>query len=179
MPLKKAAASTRPTRDADTPSADEGNQKEQNGAEDTSHLWLLDPGDNIDPMSFEEFVEEIKDVRKSYQMLARLWNIVRVISTNATERDAIIAEKDARIEELQDISALATETIAKAKVKRSPMKSDPPMLTDGVDPTFEGWKIKMKYKLSENSDHFATEKSKGGAALFVPGKMGWNAVPQR
>jgi len=80
------AASTRSARDADTPSAEEGDQKEQSGAEDTGHLWLPDPGDDADPMTLEQFTEEIKDTKKSYQMLQRLWNIVRDISTTIIEK---------------------------------------------------------------------------------------------
>jgi len=161
MPPKKAvapsgpAASTRSARDADTSPTEEGDPKEQSGPEDTGHLWLPDPGDDANPMTLEQFTEEIKDAKKSYRMLERLWDIVRDISTT-------IVEKNAQIEEFQDLSALATETIAKAGGKRSPKQSDPPILTDGVDPTFEGWKIKMKHKLRENSDHFQTEKSKVG-----------------
>ena len=160
MPPKKAAtpsgtaASTRSTRNNNTPSV-EGGDQEDNGAEDTGHLWLPDPGDDVDPMTLEEFTEEVKDAGKSYQNLQRLWNIIRTISTTVTE-------KDARIEELQDLAALATETITRAEAKRSPKQPDPPMLTDGIDPTFEGWKIKMKHKLRENGDHFQTEKSKVG-----------------
>jgi hypothetical protein len=161
MPPKKAvtpsgpAASTRSTRYIDTPSVEGGDQNEQSGAEDTGHLWLPDPGDDADPMTLEQFKEEIKDAKKSYQQLQRLWNIVRAISTT-------VAEKDAQIEELQDLAALATEMTTRTEVKRSPKQPDPPMLTDGTNPTFEGWKIKMKNKLRENSDHFQTEKSKVG-----------------
>ena len=160
MPPKKAvapsgSASARSTQGVNTPLTEGGDRNENIGAEDTGHLWLPDPGDDVDPMTFEQFVEEIKDAKKSYQKLQRLWNIVRSISTT-------MAEKDAQIEELQDLSALATETIAKAGEKRSPKQPDPPMLTDGIDPTFEGWKIKMRHKLRENSDHFPTNESKVG-----------------
>ena len=160
MPPRKAAASstaasTLATRDTDIPSAKGGNQNEESGTEDTGHLWLPDPGDDTDPMTLEQFSEEVKNPKDSYQKLQRLWDIIRVMSTNMTEKDKEIAD-------LQDLSALAAETITKTEAKRSPKQSDPPMLTDGTDPTSEGWKIKMKHKLHENSDHFQTEKSKVG-----------------
>lgn len=37
---------------------------------------------------------------------------------------------------------------------------DPPMLTDGKDPTFESWKLQMRGKLRTNSDHFQSEEAK-------------------
>lgn len=117
--------------------------------------WLPDPGDDADPMTYEQFVEETMDPRNSYRNVQRLWNVIRSISET-------IQRKNAEIEELQDQSALATETLAKVKEKRSAKVSDPPMLTDGVDPTYEGWKIKMKYKLNANADHYPTEKLKVG-----------------
>ena len=160
MPPKKAvapsgSASTRTSQCVNTPLTEGGDHNENIGAEDMGHIWLPDPGDDVDPMTFEQFMEEIKDAKKSYQKLQRLWNIVRSLSTT-------IVEKDTQMEELQDLSAPATETTAKAGEKRSLKQLDPPMLTQGTDPTFEGWKIKMKHKLRENSDHFPTDESKVG-----------------
>jgi len=175
MPPKKAvappgtAATARSTLGTNTPSAEEDDHNEENGAEDTGYLWLPDPGDDADPMTLGQFMEEIKNPRDSYRKLQRLWDIVRTTSTTVTEKDAVItekdsviAEKDAQIEELQDLSALATETIAKARTARSSKQTDAPIFTDGTNPTFEGWKIKINNKLRENSDHYPTEKSKVG-----------------
>ena len=36
---------------------------------------------------------------------------------------------------------------------------DPPILTDGKEPTFDNWKIQIQGKLQVNSDHFATEQA--------------------
>ena len=162
MPPRKAAtpsgtaASTNTNRNTDpTLPEEEDHEEAPGGARDTGHLWLPDPGDDADPMTFEQFTEEIKDARKSFEKLQRLWNIMRTTSTN-------LIEKDAQIEELRDLSAVAAETITRAGTRRTAKQTDPPMLSDGVDPTFEGWKIKMKNKLRENSDHFQTEESKVG-----------------
>jgi len=37
---------------------------------------------------------------------------------------------------------------------------DPPILTDGKDPTFESWKLQMRDKLRVNADHFPTEEAR-------------------
>jgi hypothetical protein len=39
---------------------------------------------------------------------------------------------------------------------RSTKLPDPPVLTDGKEPTFESWKLQVQGKLHVNSDHFAT-----------------------
>ena len=39
-------------------------------------------------------------------------------------------------------------------------RPDPPVFTDGVDPTFESWKIQVQAKLRANTDHFPTEEDK-------------------
>jgi hypothetical protein len=37
---------------------------------------------------------------------------------------------------------------------------DPPILTDGVDPAFDTWRIQMNGKLTTNADHYADEKAR-------------------
>ena len=37
---------------------------------------------------------------------------------------------------------------------------DPPILTDGKDPTFESWKLQIRGKLRVNADHFPTDKAR-------------------
>jgi hypothetical protein len=44
--------------------------------------------------------------------------------------------------------------------KYSKKRPDPPIFTDGVDPTFESWKIQMQAKLRANTDHYPTEEDK-------------------
>jgi hypothetical protein len=37
---------------------------------------------------------------------------------------------------------------------------DPPILTDGVDPAFDTWRIQMNGKLTTNADHYTDEKAR-------------------
>jgi hypothetical protein len=37
---------------------------------------------------------------------------------------------------------------------------DPPILTDGKDPTYERWRVQMQDKLTVNADHFQSVKAK-------------------
>ena len=48
--------------------------------------------------------------------------------------------------------------------KRSPKHPDPPVFTNGVDPTFDDWSLRIQDKLIVNDDHFPTESVK---VIFV------------
>jgi hypothetical protein len=43
---------------------------------------------------------------------------------------------------------------------RSPKQPDPPLLSDGKDPTYTSWSILVQAKLQDNDDHFPSENSK-------------------
>ena len=38
--------------------------------------------------------------------------------------------------------------------------ADPPLLTDGTDPTFDNWKLQLRDKLEVNADHFPNARAK-------------------
>lgn len=57
--------------------------------------------------------------------------------------------------------------------KRSQKLPDPPMFTDGVDPSWEDWSSKMRYKLMVNKDHWADEDGRIG---YVLSRLGGDAV---
>lgn len=44
--------------------------------------------------------------------------------------------------------------------KYSKKRPDPPVFTNGIDPTFESWKIQIQAKLRANADHYPTEEDK-------------------
>lgn len=46
------------------------------------------------------------------------------------------------------------------KERLSPKSPDPPMFTDGVDPKWDEWHIKIMEKLDVNADHYPTESKK-------------------
>lgn len=46
------------------------------------------------------------------------------------------------------------------RTQRSAKIADPPLLTDGADPTFENWKLQLQDKLEVNADHFENPKAK-------------------
>jgi hypothetical protein len=56
--------------------------------------------------------------------------------------------------------------------QRSAKIADPPLLTDGVEPTFANWKLQIQDKLEVNTDHFPTTRSK---MAYVFGRTGGDA----
>ena len=44
--------------------------------------------------------------------------------------------------------------------KYSKKRPNPPLFTDGADPTFESWKIQIQAKLRANADHYPEEQDK-------------------
>src|SRR6266568_8122943 len=43
---------------------------------------------------------------------------------------------------------------------RSAKVTEPPLLTDGTEPTFNNWKLQLQDKLKVNADHFPTARAK-------------------
>ena len=82
---------------------------------------------------------------------------------------ALLTAKDTPIpgtptsDRLADVLEALTEHLTRTDSPATPAKSakipDPPLLTDGKDPTFDNWKIQIVSKLEVNADHFATEQA--------------------
>ena len=111
------------------------------------------------------------------------------VSDDRTESQETVANPQAEIERLRALLAAAearaaqtegtlsaeqtmtmlTESIVRALdrsgtspegPKRTIKIPDPPILTDGLDPTFESWKIQIQAKLSVNADHFTNNAAR-------------------
>ena len=66
----------------------------------------------------------------------------------------------------------ADSPAAPAGPSRSTKIPDPPILTDGKDPSFESWKLQMQDKLEVNVDHYPTRRAK---MAYVFGRTGGDA----
>jgi hypothetical protein len=56
--------------------------------------------------------------------------------------------------------------------QRSAKVADPPILTNGTDPTFDNWKLQLRDKLEVNADHFPTIRVR---MAYVFGRTGGDA----
>src|SRR4030081_1272706 len=61
------------------------------------------------------------------------------------------------------------ETPGSSKSTKIP---DPPLLTDGKEPTFESWKLQIQGKLRVNADHFPTDEAQ---MTYIFGRTGGDA----
>ena len=135
---------------------------------------------------------EAVDARREAAVQSARTNQARV-STLDEEYMALrdqLEEARSNIQQLQEVLELerhaqqATETpplpprdatpnsTASMGGQRSIRHPDPPILTDGKDPEFEGWTQDIQDKLDMNGDHFATELEK---AKYVIGRTGAKA----
>lgn len=62
-----------------------------------------------------------------------------------------------------------------SKKKRSAKLPDPPQLTDGVEPDYNDWVMKMEYKLDANDDHWPTDQLKIG---YIQNRLAGKAARQ-
>jgi hypothetical protein len=98
------------------------------------------------------------------------------------ELRALLAAKETPVpetpssERLADVLEALAQRLTRADSPATPAKSakipDPPLLTDGKEPTFDNWKIQITGKLEVNADHFATEQAR---RTYVFGRTGGDA----
>jgi hypothetical protein len=133
----------------------------------------------------EEFLQYCKDdaerlydmvnlISSEYQNVCQqLRNDIATVETDTSEEitqlKASIKSKDIAILELteerdQYRDAFAQQALqyrncsesSTIQCKKSSKIPDPPILTDGKEPTFEDWLLRMEDKLSANADHYPT-----------------------
>jgi hypothetical protein len=77
---------------------------------------------------------------------------------------------------LADVLEALSQRLARAETPSGSSKSakipDPPLLTDGNEPTFESWKLQLRGKLRVNSDHFPSDEAR---MAYVFGRTGGDA----
>ena len=77
-------------------------------------------------------------------------------------------------QEMQQLDSAAFDRHpTKASSKKSAKQPDPPVFTDGVDPTWDDWSAKIREKMRVNADHFSSED---GRLVYVLGRLGGQAV---
>ena len=72
-----------------------------------------------------------------------------------------------------DAAALNRDSSLPLAKKKSTKQPDPPVFTDGLDPTWDDWSSKIHEKMRVNSDHFLTEDAK---VVYVLSRLGGQAV---
>ena len=131
-------------------------------------------------MTYEEFKRELKAPKRSFTRLQALWSTLRsmgaTIATYGEENDLLRDQLKERVKSPE----------SERPDKRSAKMPDPPKLSDGKNPTFDGWYVKIKNKLRVNADYYPTEDDKiayifdrteGDAATHLEPRMTDNLNP--
>ena len=105
----------------------------------------------------EETLDPSQDLAAANAEIERLRALLAAKDTPAPSSETLSYDR------LADVLEMLSQRLARADSPAAPSKSakipDPPILTDGKDPTFDNWKIQMNGKLSVNADHFANEEA--------------------
>ena len=124
--------------------------------EEAKNLVLHDEAETL-----KEEVEALKEDLAQYQGTLDLLR---------AERDQAYEERDRAREVVRNTPTPSTHTISG---KRSTKHPDPPILTDGKEPTFDDWSLLVQDKLQVNEDHFA---SPAAQAIYVISRVGGDAA---
>lgn len=99
--------------------------------------------------------DQAPDLVAAYAEIKRLRAQIASQATPTSET----ANSEGLTSVLQALAQRLTMEGSPATPTKSAKIPDPPILTDGKDPTFENWKIQVTGKLQVNVDHFATEQA--------------------
>jgi hypothetical protein len=87
---------------------------------------------------------------------AEIEQLRALLAAKDTSNEASSSDKLASVLEALSQRLTRAEPPVATKSTKIP---DPPILTDGKDPTFENWKLQMQGKLRVNADHYPTEEA--------------------
>ncbi|ELR02722.1 hypothetical protein GMDG_05668 [Pseudogymnoascus destructans 20631-21] len=83
-----------------------------------------------------------------------------------------MAGQAAVVKYLENEKSKSSTTRNRESHQKSTMIPDPPTLTDGIEPAYDDWSIKIKMKLEANLDHFPTPALQMG---YVQSRLGGKA----
>jgi hypothetical protein len=114
--------------------------------------------------------------------IATLQADLNAANAEIEELRALLAAKETPVpetpssERIADVLEALTQRLTRVDSPATPAKSakipDPPLLTDGKDPTFESWKLQIRGKLRANADHFPTGEA---CMIYVFSRTGGDA----
>ncbi len=138
----------------------------------SKHIEILEEANREGKAEIANLQKEIKAFEQELDLQANE-------NMGVQELTEELAVKDNRILDL----VMERDTLRKAiscmdpKATMSSTRSiklpDPPILTDGKDPAFDNWLLKMEGKLEANKDHFGTEAIR---MAYIDSRTGGNAA---
>ena len=145
---------------------------------DISSVAQLTQWAKEDPEELLAVFDQIRQERDTGVHASQLLEKEKTKRLHAAQRLNIAQEDLEAVNlELERLQRARDSTVASsvATAKRSQKHPDPPLFTNGVDPTWEDWKSKMAIKLKINKDHWDDEESRIG---YVLSRLGGKAAKQ-
>jgi hypothetical protein len=120
----------------------------------------LDHNRDDDVLELRAQIEALQhaQVQQSLETNASIGDIKQLLQQLATRDGAHVQSLPPLPTIEQDHGTPVSDFSYSAKFSKK--RPDPKELSDGVDPTFESWRILIKGKLRTNADHFPTEQDK-------------------
>jgi hypothetical protein len=121
-----------------------------------------DPGTDetqppTDVTQLQELVRTMAQERQAdREQIAQLISQVTALAA----ANPVVSSIERDTQDTQDTESNTSDAGRSSKAKYSKKRPDPPVLTDGTDPTFESWKIQMQAKLRANEDHYPSKEDK-------------------
>jgi hypothetical protein len=114
--------------------------------------------------------ETLTDAQEVLQLLQAENERLRAeLATQASRTQSPIPIAPELVAVLEALTRQQRQSPSTDRPYRSAKISDPPVLTDRTDPTFENWKIQLQDKLTVNTDYFETEEAR---KAYVFGRTG-------
>jgi hypothetical protein len=112
-----------------------------------------EPDDDLDDASVAQLKEQIRTLtrgrRDDQEMMRHILDQVATLTAAAQQNPIRSTERDSPSTDNQDRTP-----------KYSKKQPDPVPLSNGIDPTFESWKLQIQGKFRVNADHFQDEEAK-------------------
>jgi hypothetical protein len=99
-----------------------------------------------------------QDLAAANAEIERLRALLANQETPSLETETLNSDRLASV--LEALSRRLTRAESPAVPTKSIKIPDPPILTDGKDPTFENWKLQIRGKLRVNADYFPTNEAR-------------------
>lgn len=148
MPPKRTTPSTHASSASQTQADVQTNPPEMNDDDI--------PDDDADVAQLREQIHTLTQARKDDQETLKL--ILEQIATLAAAQTAQASQQNP-VRSIERDTSSATESLDRSP-KYSKKQPDPNPLSNGIDPTFESWKLQVQGKFRVNADHFQDEEAK-------------------
>jgi Zinc knuckle len=103
---------------------------------------------------------QVNQSLEQQQAKVTLSNIEKMLAKIATRGEPETSDSDPTPPLEEERRTRETSFSSSRPGKYTKKLPDPSPLSDGIDPTFEGWMIQIRGKLRGNSDHFPTEEDR-------------------